>query len=161
MAEVVNETPPIIIGVDGSDSSYTALREAVRLATALGAPLKAIAVWDHPMAMYDVYAPPPGWSPQRDAQQVLEEAAEHVFGTDVPPWFSTAVRQGGAAAVLVKESRGAEMLVLGSRGHGGFVGMLLGSVSTAAVAHAPCPVLIVRRPENSAARPENPAGKDS
>ncbi|HYI34547.1 MAG TPA: universal stress protein [Glaciibacter sp.] len=148
MAEVVNQAAPIIIGVDGSDSSYTALREAVRLATALGTPLRAVAVWDHPKAMYDVYAPPPGWSPENDAQQVLDDAAKHVFGTAVPPWFSTAVRQGGAAAVLVKESRGAEMLVLGSRGHGGFVGMLLGSVSSAAVAHAPCPVLIVRRPDD-------------
>lgn len=148
MAEVANDAPPIIVGVDGSDSSYTALREAVRLATALGAPLRAVAVWDHPMSMYDVYAPPPGWSPEDDARHVLDDAAEHVFESDVPSWFTTAVRQGGAAAALVKESRGAEMLVLGSRGHGGFVGMLLGSVSTAAVAHAPCPVLIVRRPGN-------------
>jgi nucleotide-binding universal stress UspA family protein len=107
MAEAANDAPPIIVGVDGSDSSYTALREAVRLATALGAPLKAIAVWDYPTAMYDVYAPPTGWSPQSDAEHVLDDAAEHVFGSDVPPWFSTAVRQGGAAAALVKESRGA------------------------------------------------------
>jgi nucleotide-binding universal stress UspA family protein len=146
MAELANDAPPIIVGVDGSDSSYTALREAVRLATALGTPLRAVAVWDFPMSAYDVYAPPPAWEPEVDARHVLEDAAGQVFGSDVPPWFTTAVRQGGAAAVLVKESLGAEMLVLGSRGHGGFVGMLLGSVSTACVGHASCPVLIVRRP---------------
>ena len=104
MAEFENDAPPIIVGVDGSDSSYTALREAVRLATALGAPLRAIAVWDYPKSMYDVYAPPPGWSPQGDAQHVLDDAAEHVFGPDVPSWFSTAVR-GDAAGVGEQRSR--------------------------------------------------------
>lgn len=149
MADIRNDAAPIIIGIDGSDSSYTALREAVRLAEALGAPLRAVAVWDIPTSMYDVYAPPQDWTPESDAHRVLEDAAQHVFGAEVPSWFSTTVRQGGAAGVLVKESRGAEMLVLGSRGHGGFVGMLLGSVSTAAVAHAQCPVLIVRRPDDA------------
>jgi nucleotide-binding universal stress UspA family protein len=154
MAEFSNDTPaldtpPIIVGVDGSDSSYAALREGIRLATALGAPLEAVAAWDIPRSMYDVYAPPQDWSPEGDAQRVLDEAAQAVFGNARPGWFSTAVRQGGAAGVLVHESRGAEMLVLGSRGHGGFVGMLLGSVSIACVAHAFCPVLIVRRPEGS------------
>jgi nucleotide-binding universal stress UspA family protein len=149
MAEYSNDAPPIVVGIDGSDSSYTAFREAVRLATALGAPVRAIAVWDIPRAMYDVYAPPPGWSPETDARRILDEAAEQVFGLERPPWFSTAVFQGGAAGVLVRESRGAEMLVLGSRGHGGFMGMLLGSVSSASVAHATCPVLIVRRPDST------------
>ncbi len=147
MADAGNEAPPIIVGVDGSDSSYTALREGVRLATALGAPVRAVAVWDVPVSMYDVYAPVPEWSPEGEARKVLDDATLQVFGTDVPAWFSTRVRKGGAAGVLVEESRGAEMLVLGSRGHGGFVGMLMGSVSTACVAHAQSPVLIVRRPD--------------
>lgn len=154
MADYSNDARPIVVGIDGSDSSYSAFREAARLAVALGAPLRAVAVWDVPRSMYDVYAPQPDWSPEGDAERSLRDAANTVLGTEWPAWFSTTVRQGGAAAALIEESKDAGMLVLGSRGHGGFVGMMLGSVSLAAVAHAFCPVLVVRHPDVDGGSPE-------
>jgi nucleotide-binding universal stress UspA family protein len=90
-----------------------------------------------------VYYPEPGWSPAGDAQQVLDAAAARVFDGETPDWYRSSTRKGKPARVLIEASAGAEMLVLGSRGHGGFVGLMLGSVSMACAAHAHCPVLIV------------------
>ena len=132
----------IVVGVDGSESSLDALRLAARAATALGTSLEAIAVWDYPpgaeMAMLV------GWSPEEDAHEILNIAALSVFGGERPSWFHTTTKQGLATRVLIEESKGADMLVVGSRGHGGFIGLLLGSVSAACAEHAHCPVLVTR-----------------
>jgi nucleotide-binding universal stress UspA family protein len=138
------EEQTILVGVDGSESSIDALREAVRLAVALGTGIEAIAVWALPYSMYNAYYPHPNWSPEADARRTLEHAASTVFNDEPPSWLRTSVRNGSAAHVLIDASRGARMLVLGSRGHGGLIGLTLGSVSSACVAHAHCPVLIVR-----------------
>jgi nucleotide-binding universal stress UspA family protein len=66
-----------------------------------------------------------------------------VFGGDRPAGLVTRVEQGGAARILIDVSQGANLLVVGSRGHGGFAGLLLGSVSSACAEHAACPVLVV------------------
>ncbi|WP_111720725.1 universal stress protein [Homoserinimonas sp. OAct 916] len=134
---------PIVVGVDGSKTSLAALRHAARLAPVLGLSLNAVALWDYPTSIYDVYEPTPDWSPEFDARKVLDEAAQTVFGDEAPDWFSSEVLRGTPARVLIEESKGASMLVLGSRGLGGFTGMLLGSVSRTVSAHAACPVLIV------------------
>jgi nucleotide-binding universal stress UspA family protein len=132
----------IIVGVDGSESSIDALRSAVRMAVALECPLEAISVWAYP-PVFEA-DPPVQWELKEDAQRTVDSAATAVFGTEPPAWFKASTRRGSPARVLIEESAGADMLVLGSRGHGGFVGMLLGSVSTACVQHAQCPVMIVR-----------------
>ncbi|MHB1172123.1 MAG: universal stress protein [Lacisediminihabitans sp.] len=75
--------------------------------------------------------------------------ADTVFGDDRPSWFQAAVREGSTTQVLIEQSKGAEMLILGSRGHGGFVGLLLGSVSAACAEHAHCPVLIMHGPSTA------------
>ncbi|MFJ4167860.1 universal stress protein [Microbacterium sp. NPDC089698] len=136
------EKAPVLVGVDGSDSSLDALRYAAKIAAALGAPLRAITTWDYP-ALVDLY-PAPGWTPDEDAANVLDAAIRKVFAGDPPADLSAAVVAGPAASVLIKESHGAEMLVLGSRGRGGFTGLLLGSVSSTCSTHAHCPVLVVR-----------------
>ena len=132
----------IIVGVDGSESSLDALRSAARMAAALECPLEAISVWVYP-PVFEA-DPPVQWELKEDAQRTVDAAGGAVFGAEFPAWFTATTRRGSPTRVFIEESADAEMLVLGSRGHGGFVGMLLGSVSTACVQHALCPVLIVR-----------------
>ena len=120
-----------------------ALREARRVAEGLGAPLEAVAVWQQSHSMYDYYQSQSGWTPQKETEKLLADAADAAFGQDPPARFRTTTLEGPPTKALIRHSAGAEMLVLGSRGHGGFSGLLLGSVSSACVAHATCPVLIV------------------
>jgi nucleotide-binding universal stress UspA family protein len=135
--------PRIIVGIDGSESSVKALREGRRLADALGSPLEAVAVWQQSHSMYDFYQSQSGWTPEKEVEKLLRDAAHAAFGSDHPARFTMSILQGVPTKALIRHSAGAEMLVLGSRGHGGFTGLLLGSVSSACVAHATCPVLIV------------------
>jgi nucleotide-binding universal stress UspA family protein len=135
--------PPMIVGVDGSESSVAALRYAARLAPRLDLRVRALAVWNYPSFMYGGYYPTPDWTPEEDAEKIVKRAAEEVFEGEAPDWFAIRTRRGRAAEVLIDESISAEMLVLGSRGHGGFAGLLLGSVSSACAEHAHCPVLVV------------------
>lgn len=134
----------IVVGVDGSESSIEVLRFAIRTAKAFGTSLEAITVWDYPVGSEAILFT--DWSPEQDAREILATVTSEVFNTSRPSWFSTATKRGSAARTLIEESAGAEMLILGSRGHGGFVGLLLGSVSAACAAHAHCPVLIVHSP---------------
>lgn len=131
----------IVVGVDGSASSTDALRLAARLANALGASVEAVTVWRIP-AGFEVSLLT-GWSPEQDARATLDAAAQAVFGAVPPVWFHSKTKHGSAARVLMDESAGAAMLVLGSRGRGGFKGLLLGSVSAVCAEHADCPVLVV------------------
>lgn len=131
----------IVVGVDGSAASIAALRYAARIADALDAPMEAVTTWTYPPIM-DSYALA-GWSPEDDAEKLLEQSIIDAFASDPPPRLTRSVLAGPAAATLIDVSRRAGMLVLGNRGHGGFVGLLLGSVSSACAAHAMCPVLIV------------------
>ena len=136
--------PHVLVGVDGSESSVKALQEARRMAEALQVPLEAIAVWQDTHSMYDFYASESGWTPEKQIEQLLKDAVDAAFGADKPVnLILTMLRGNSPSRLMIRYSAGAEMLVLGSRGHGGFSGLLLGSVSTACVAHAQCPVLIV------------------
>lgn len=141
---------PVVVGVDGSDSSIEALRYGARMAAALGAPLRAIIAWDYPTLM-DVYTNPE-WRPGAGAASTLETSIRMVFAADLPVDMTAVIIAGPPAASLMDESRNAEMLVLGSRGRGGFASLVLGSVSSTCVVHAHCPVLVVhRRTESSGA----------
>lgn len=151
MSDTPIETPTgdrIIVGVDGSDHSKEALREAARLAQALDAPLEVIACWQDPALYATSYGYVPELDPeafQADARHMLQETLQEVFGETRPARLSTRLLRGRAAELLVEESRNARMLVVGARGVGGVLGMILGSVSSALVSHAHCPVLVVRR----------------
>lgn len=131
----------IVVGVDGSESSKQALRWAARLAAADGSRIEAITAWDYPQA----YNSPvdPNWRPDLDAQTILDDTLREVFGDDRPTGLAPIVRHGPPRTVLIEASQGAEILVIGSRGHGGFAGLLLGSVSSACSEHAHCPVLVL------------------
>jgi len=139
--------PRILVGVDGSDSSKNALRWAASQARLYGAQLEALTAWS--------LVPAYSWSgalwialpgepdPAALAEKLLVAAIDEVFGEQRPDDLQIVVTEGRAARELIERSEGALMLVVGSRGHGGFAGMLLGSVSAACAEHARCPVLVV------------------
>jgi len=133
----------IVVGVDGSAESVAALRHAAQLAEKFGSTVVAITVWHYPISST---GPMVGWNPDRDAQSIVAEVSDQVFGPEWPDWYTTEIRPGAPAQVLVDESRSADLLVVGSRGHGGFTGLLLGAVSSQCAEHAACPVLIVHTP---------------
>jgi len=135
----------IVIGVDGSESSKTAVRWAHSLARMTGGTLQAVAAWQPyaPAYGYNSGITVPDWNPAVEANKIVEETLDEVFGTERPADLDIVVREGSAARVLLDISRDARMLVVGSRGHGGFAGLLLGSVSSACAEHAACPVLVV------------------
>jgi nucleotide-binding universal stress UspA family protein len=134
----------IVVGVDGSEPSKAALRWAVPIAEASGARIEAVIAWDYPSTFPGpVYV---DWRPDIDAEKMVQDTLDEVFGSQRPPELKAVVRRGPARNVLLDASAGAEMLVVGSRGHGGFVGLLLGSVSAACAEHAHCPVVIVHAP---------------
>lgn len=130
----------IVVGVDGSPSSLLALQWAARLVPTVASSITAVAAWQVPFTYYEF--PISGWDPKSVAQTILSTALNEAFDGEPPPFITAETRQGPAAGVLIDESRNAEMLIVGSRGHGGFVGLLLGSVSSAVAEHAACPVLI-------------------
>jgi nucleotide-binding universal stress UspA family protein len=138
------------VGVDGSVPSLHALRRAVRSASLLDASVTAVAVWQFPAAVFDGSVAPAGWSPEEDTRAMLAASVASVVGENPPDWFSAQVREGLASRVLIDESADADLLVLGSRGHGGFVGLLLGSVSATCSQYATCPVLVVHEPASQA-----------
>ena len=141
LVEPVGRHGRIVVGVDGSEESVTALRRGIRIANALNASVEAVTSWRLPATYGNMGEVE--YSPLDDAEAILSGAAKSVFGAKNPQWFTVATREGNAADVLIEQSRGAEMLIVGSRGHGGLAGVLLGSVSAMCAEHAHCPVLII------------------
>jgi len=134
----------IVVGVDGSESSVRALSWAARQAQYTGAVLEVITTWEWPTSYGWGLVIPEGWNPTDDAQKVLDEAIEPVARAHPDLTIRPRVVEGHPAPVLVEASAGAELLVVGCRGHGEFAGMLLGSVSEHCVTNAHCPVLVLR-----------------
>ncbi|ANZ28639.1 universal stress protein UspA (plasmid) [Rhodococcus sp. WB1] len=139
----------VVVGVDGSGPSIEALRWAARLAHSLGATIEATIAW-HPAHTYGFYPYPADYRPDQEAAGILSDAITAAFESAPPPRLVESVREGHPSQVLIDAARHAQMLVVGSRGHGGFTGLLLGSVSAYCAEHAPCPVLVVR-PQNPTA----------
>jgi nucleotide-binding universal stress UspA family protein len=133
----------IVVGVDGSDHAIRALRWAVEDARRRGAGLEVVHAVPMPLNLAaPILMPPP---PEHDLRLAgLEVIAEALAEVEL---VELAVKQtvmiGQAASVLCDAATGAELLVVGSRGLGGFKGLLVGSVTQQVIAHAPCPVLVV------------------
>ena len=134
----------IVVGVDGSQASIDALQWAARQASLTGAVVEAATAWHFP-ATYGGYLVTAGTDWRADAVAIQETAVKEALGDEASSLIGR-VAQGHPVGVLLEAAVGAELLVVGSRGHGGFVGMLLGSVSEQVVAHAPCAVVVIRTP---------------
>jgi len=134
----------IVVGIDGSAPSKAALAWAIRQARLTGAVIEAVIAWEFP-ATY-------GYPMQAGMDINLEELATEVAADTIAevsgPGDQVKIRpkvvEGNAARVLLDASAGADLLVVGSRGHGGFIEALLGSVGQHCVQHATCPVVVIR-----------------
>jgi nucleotide-binding universal stress UspA family protein len=134
--------PRIVVGVDGSEHAARAVRWAVEEARLRGAELELVhAVPDRDMPPYGI-APPPAEEELRAAGIELIDNTLTEVETGKLEVERTA-ESGTPARRLCKAAEGADLLVVGARGYGGFRGLLLGSVTQQVVAHAPCPVVVV------------------
>ena len=135
----------IVVGVDGSEASGVALEFAVEEATLRGAGLRVVSVWDMPaMVPPEVIAAPDVFDGLREeASAVVAEAVSRAKELKPALPCEGVVLTGRAGDVLIEEARGAALMVVGRRGHGGLAGILLGSVSRHVADHAPCPVVVV------------------
>lgn len=136
----------IVVGIDGSDGSRAALRWALEEGRVRDATVHAVFAWhSSPVAGLASI----GAFPARD---LIEEAArtelarivdEEQLADRTDPEVVTSLVESSPAPALLEAADGADLLVVGSRGHGAFSGMLLGSVSQHCVTHSPCPVVVV------------------
>jgi len=138
-----SDSPRIVVGVDGSASSIAALNWAVHQAELTGARLEAVTAWQWP-SKYQWTRTPPDYDPAGDAQKGVDAIIDEARSAYPSVPVQSKVVEGSPARVLVEESQGAELLVVGSRGHGEFPGMLLGSVSQHCVTSAHCAVVVLR-----------------
>jgi nucleotide-binding universal stress UspA family protein len=138
----------VVVGVDGSPPSIAALRWAAPIAVAMKADIDAVISWQFT----------PGWEvavghgdtdPEATAKRAVADAVTTAFGTTPPANLRTLAVRGNPEKVLLKASVDSDMLILGSRGHSGIAGLLLGSVSLHCAEHAAIPVVIVRGPTES------------
>jgi nucleotide-binding universal stress UspA family protein len=129
----------VVVGIDGSDDSMVALRWAESYARDTGAALSLVTVWEWPIS-YGYLALPPEYSPDTDANATVEKALAEV---SLPPeQVETLVVEGSAGRELVRLAGDADLLVVGSHGHGAIGSVLLGSVSSYCVHHAAVPVVV-------------------
>ena len=141
-------THRIVVGVDGSPGSKTALKWAMNHARLTGSTVEAVTTWQNPAEYATAY----GWtsaafegdSYAATTVKVLgDTVAEVTAQMDHPVAVLTQVVEGHPAEALLHAAEGAELLVVGSRGRGTFAAIMLGSVSQNCVQHAPCPVVVV------------------
>ena len=135
-------TPRIVVGVDGSPASVDALRWAARQADLTGAAVQAVVSWDYPSTSgMEFGSMDIDWA--GNARAMLADAVHVALGSGANTVTGTVTR-GHPVEVLVAAAQGADLLVVGSRGHVALPGRLLGSVSEHVAARASCPVVVVR-----------------
>jgi nucleotide-binding universal stress UspA family protein len=149
----------IVVGIDGSERSLHALAWAVREAGLRGCTVHVVMAWQHPQAYNAANVWGLGIDPWIDtdanlstsakleAVRLVERLTQQARPAKNLPTRCEAI-EGHPASVLLSAAKNADLLVVGSRGHGGFVGMLIGSVSHHVLAHSPCPVVVVPDPQD-------------
>lgn len=139
----------IVVGVDGSSGSHRALAWAVEEARIRGAAVEAVHVWTTPYVAgfpYTTLVLDPAQLEQH-AHELLAAAIAGVDTAGLAVPVQPVVAAGGPAEAILAHAKGADLVVVGTRGRGGFTGLLLGSVSQQVVHHATCPVVIVQSEE--------------
>jgi nucleotide-binding universal stress UspA family protein len=146
MSDRTQERGVVVVGVDGSPSSRRAFDWALRQAEATEMEIVAVLAWRAPTGYGTGALVASGVQWSEEARISLES----IVAPAAAEWPQVTVEQrvleGHPAEVLLKQAESADLLVVGSRGHGGFVGALLGSVSSNCVQHATCPVVVVHDP---------------
>ena len=139
----------IVVGIDGSDASKNALRWAVEDARARGAEVVALHAYEAPVSVLDATTATPvdlpglSFEALTDAQQFVAKVVDEVIGSVMSVDVAPIAVEDEPTRALVDASRDADLLVVGSHGHG-LSGLLLGSVSLECAQHAACPVVIFR-----------------
>lgn len=136
------DAKPVIVGVDGSQDSVRATKWAAEYAKHIGAPLQVVIAWEV-TTLYDetISSKWDHTAVEKKHREVADRVVSEALGDGAQA--DVRVEHGNAAEVMVRASPDAQLIVVGSRGHGGFTGMLLGSVSQHLVTHARCPVTVL------------------
>lgn len=144
----VSNNGTVVVGVDGSDESFAALKMAVEEARRRSALLRVVTAYELPNYWALPAGPAIGITPEEiaeDTHRATQEQVDQLVASDPnAPKVEVVVAAGPAAKVLVEAAEGADLLIVGHRGRGGFSSMLLGSVGLECVLHAPCTVTVVR-----------------
>jgi len=145
MTDVQNDASgKVVVGVDGSDPSLQALEWAAKYAEAFALKVRAVSAYHYPVDYGYAYAIPDDIDFAADAKTQLLANVADIQAKFPKVEFEAEIVNAPPATALIEDSKTAALLVVGSRGHGGFTGMLLGSVSNHCVAHAGCNVVVVR-----------------
>ncbi|NLA36235.1 MAG: universal stress protein [Actinobacteria bacterium] len=147
MSTTDTSQPVVVVGVDGSPNSIAAIEWAASyLASSGGGTLKAVMSWTYPAAAVSSMGIG-GAVPPADAmhEATVEALAEVLGGIEIPESVTVESHalEGAPSSALIESGKDADLIVIGKRGHGGFLGLLMGSVATQVVNHAPCPVVVV------------------
>ena len=133
----------ITVGIDGSAEARAALQFALEEGRLRGAAVEAILAYSPLPYLADDVVLRHRESSELEAEELLRKEVEPIAASHPEVTVTTKAVLGTAARTLISMSEGADLLVVGSRGRGGFAGLLLGSVSQQCVHHAPCPVVVV------------------
>lgn len=141
----------IVVGFDGSKQSHAALEWAIEECRFRDAELRVVTVWNKaPMSWYPALLETAAGeivaeeSPQQQAEAISAAAAQAADAADAVNVVTRTVQNDSAASAILAAAQEADLVVIGARGHGGFAGLHIGSVSSQVANHCPCPVLVVR-----------------
>ncbi len=144
LAGVPRERRPVLVGVDGSEGSINALRWAATAAAQRKVTLRVLHVWMPAPAMYTgYYAGFEGEGLEKAAQALLEDTLAKGLDDRTDVTVDAGLMLGAAGTSLIRQAAGAQLLVVGARGHEGFAELLLGSTSQRCTHHSPCPVAVI------------------
>ena len=134
----------IVVGYDGSVDAERALEWAAQQAEMTSSRLELVGAWEWPTGLGWMTIPPSDYDPTKEVSTALGETVTKVHLSHPGLHVIPHVIEGSPAIALVEASRGATLLVVGTRGHGEIAGLVIGSVSQYCAAHAHCPVVVIR-----------------